>query len=67
LLESYSDRCLRRCWKAQRFSWWMTTMLHRTPGNEFDYRRQLAELDYLTGSRAAMMSLAENYTGLPME
>jgi p-hydroxybenzoate 3-monooxygenase len=68
LLDGYSDRCLRRVWKAQRFSWWMTTMLHRTPGgSEFDYRRQLAELDYLTGSRAAMTSLAENYTGLPME
>jgi p-hydroxybenzoate 3-monooxygenase len=67
LLDTYSDRCLRRVWKAQRFSWWMTTMLHRAPGSEFDYRRQLAELDYLTGSRAAMTSLAENYTGLPME
>jgi len=68
LLDEYSDRCLRRVWKAQRFSWWMTTMLHRTPdGCEFDYRRQLAELDYVTGSRAAMTSLAENYTGLPME
>jgi p-hydroxybenzoate 3-monooxygenase len=68
LLDGYSDRCLRRVWKAQRFSWWMTTMLHRTPGgSEFDYRRQIAELDYLTGSRAAMTSLAENYTGLPME
>jgi p-hydroxybenzoate 3-monooxygenase len=68
LLDGYSDRCLRRVWKAQRFSWWMTTMLHRTPaGSAFDYRRQLAELDYVTTSRAAMMSLAENYTGLPME
>jgi p-hydroxybenzoate 3-monooxygenase len=67
LLDEYSDRCLRRVWKAQRFSWWMTTMLHRAPGSEFDYRRQLAELDYLTGSRAAMTSLAENYTGLPIE
>ena len=68
LLDGYSDRCLRRVWKAQRFSWWMTTMLHRAPGGStFDYRRQLAELDYVTGSRAAMMSLAENYTGLPME
>jgi len=67
LLDEYSARCLRRVWKAQRFSWWMTTMLHRAPGSEFDYRRQLAELDYLTGSRAAMTSLAENYTGLPME
>jgi p-hydroxybenzoate 3-monooxygenase len=68
LLDGYSDRCLRRVWKAQRFSWWMTTMLHRAPaGDEFDYRRQLAELDYLTSSRAAMTSLAENYTGLPLE
>jgi p-hydroxybenzoate 3-monooxygenase len=68
LLDSYSDRCLRRVWKAQRFSWWMTTMLHRAPsGDPFDYRRQLAELDYVTGSRAAMTSLAENYTGLPLE
>ena len=68
LINSYSDVCLRRVWKAQRFSWWMTTMLHRVPGGEpFDYRRQLAELDYLTGSRAAMTSFAENYTGLPLE
>ncbi len=72
LLDEYSDRCLRRVWKAQRFSWWMTTTLHRAPagsvtGGDFDYRRQLAELDYVTGSRAAMTSLAENYTGLPME
>ena len=68
LLDQYSDKCLRRVWKAQRFSWWMTSMLHLSPeGNEFDHRRQLAELDYLTGSRAAMTSLAENYTGLPMD
>ena len=62
LLDEYSDRCLRRVWRAQRFSWWMTSMLHRAPGgNDFDYRRQIAELDYLTSSRAAMTSLAENY------
>jgi p-hydroxybenzoate 3-monooxygenase len=68
LLDAYSDTCLRRVWKAQRFSWWMTSMLHRAPdANAFDRRRQLAELDYLTGSRAAMTSLAENYTGLPMD
>jgi p-hydroxybenzoate 3-monooxygenase len=67
LLDRYSDICLRRVWKAQRFSWWMTSTLHRFPGaTEFDYRRQLADLDYLTGSRAAMTSLAENYVGLPM-
>jgi p-hydroxybenzoate 3-monooxygenase len=68
LLRSYSEICLRRVWKAQRFSWWMTSALHRFPGGtEFDYRRQLADLDYLTSSRAALTSLAENYVGLPME
>jgi p-hydroxybenzoate 3-monooxygenase len=68
LLEQYSQRCLRRVWKAQRFSWWMTTMLHRfDTDNAFDQRRQVAELDYLTGSRAAMTSLAENYVGLPWD
>ena len=66
-LEAYSDTCLRRVWRAQRFSWWMTSMLHLF-GNEnaFDRRRQLAELDYLTSSRAAMTSLAENYAGFPI-
>jgi p-hydroxybenzoate 3-monooxygenase len=68
LLDEYSDRCLRRVWRAQRFSWWMTSMLHRSPGgNEFEYRRQIAELEYVTSSRAAMTSLAENYTGFPLE
>jgi p-hydroxybenzoate 3-monooxygenase len=68
ILNDYSRICLRRVWKAQRFSWWMTTMLHRSEdASEFDYRRQLAELDYVTGSRAAMTSLAENYVGLPMD
>jgi len=68
LLDAYSSTCLRRLWKAQRFSWWMTAMLHRWESqNEFDHRRQLAELDYLTSSRAAMTSLAENYVGLPLE
>jgi len=67
-LDTYSDICLRRVWKAQRFSWWMTTTLHRAPDeNAFDHQRQLADLDYLTGSRAAMTSLAEQYVGLPME
>ncbi|HEY7333523.1 MAG TPA: 4-hydroxybenzoate 3-monooxygenase [Bryobacteraceae bacterium] len=65
LLDRYSAICLRHAWKVQRFSWWMTSMLHLFPGdNAFDRRRQLAELDYLTGSRAAMQSLAENYVGL---
>jgi p-hydroxybenzoate 3-monooxygenase len=68
LLDAYSDHCLRRVWSVQRFSWWMTSMLHRAPdGSDFDYRRQLAELDYVTTSRAAMTSLAENYTGLPLD
>jgi len=68
LLEQYSQICLRRVWKAQRFSWFMTSALHRfETENSFDHRRQIAELDYLTGSRAAMTSLAENYVGLPWE
>jgi p-hydroxybenzoate 3-monooxygenase len=67
LLDAYSATCLRRVWKAQRFSWWMTSMLHlSSDDNAFDRRRQLAELDYLTGSRAAMTSLAENYVGFPI-
>ena len=67
-LENYSATCLRRVWYAQRFSWWMTQTLHRFPGeNEFDYKRQLADLDYITGSQAAMTSLAENYVGLPLD
>ena len=68
LLDEYSSRCLRRTWKVQRFSWWMTSMLHRFANdNAFDQRRQLAELDYVTGSRAASQSLAENYVGLPLD
>jgi p-hydroxybenzoate 3-monooxygenase len=68
LLDRYSKTCLRRVWKVQRFSWWMTSMLHRFDGeNEFDRRRQLAELDYVTSSRAAATTLAENYVGLPVE
>jgi len=68
LLARYSDICLRRVWKVQRFSWWMTSLLHRFPdGSPFDQRRQLAELDYVTSSRAAAQTLAENYVGLPME
>jgi p-hydroxybenzoate 3-monooxygenase len=68
LLERYSEVCLRRVWRAQHFSRWMTHMLHRFDGGTgFDYRRQLAELDQVTTSRAAAMSLAENYTGLPFD
>jgi p-hydroxybenzoate 3-monooxygenase len=68
LLDRYSDICLRRVWKGQRFSWWMTSMLHRFDDHtDFDRQVQLAELDYLTGSPAAMTALAENYVGLPFE
>ncbi|THE10428.1 4-hydroxybenzoate 3-monooxygenase [Bacillus timonensis] len=67
-LEHYSDICLRRVWKAQRFSNWMTTMLHRDfEHSSFEHGIQLAELEYVTSSRAAMTSLAENYVGLPLE
>jgi p-hydroxybenzoate 3-monooxygenase len=68
LLERYSATCLRRVWRAQRFSWWMTQLFHLDPGhNAFDRKRQLAELDYVTSSEAAKRSLAENYAGLPVE
>ena len=68
-LDSYSATALRRVWKGQRFSYWMTSMLHRFDGEyaEFDMKRQLAELDYVTSSRAAAVSLAENYAGLPID
>ena len=67
-LDDYSGRGLRRTWRAQRFSWWMTTMMHRPPEETaFDRKRQLAELEYLVGSRAAMTSLAENYVGTPFD
>ncbi len=66
LIDSYSDDCLRRVWKAERFSWWMTTMLHKFPDqSSFDRGIQLAELDYLFDSEAARAALAENYVGLP--
>jgi p-hydroxybenzoate 3-monooxygenase len=66
-LEQYSPRCLRRVWRAERFSWWMTRQLHRFPGDAFDARMQQTELEYLFESRAARTSLAENYVGLPFE
>jgi p-hydroxybenzoate 3-monooxygenase len=67
LLERYSEICLRRVWLVQRFSLWMTSVLHRVHGDDrFEKRRQLAELEYLTSSRAAAQSFAENYVGLPM-
>jgi len=66
LLERYTEQCLRRVWRVQQFSTWMTTLLHRAPGDPsgFDARLQLAQLAYLTSSRAAATSLAENYVGL---
>jgi len=67
-LAGYSETCLRRVWKVQRFSWWMTSMLHRFEDeNAFDQRRQLAELEYVVSSHAASQSLAENYVGLPLD
>lgn len=67
-LESYSATCLRRIWKAQRFSWWMTSLLHRFENEPaFDRKRQLAELEYVVTSKAAATSLAENYVGLPLD
>jgi p-hydroxybenzoate 3-monooxygenase len=67
-LDAYSDRGLRRAWRAQRFSWWMTSSLHLAPdATAFDRRRQIADLEYLVGSEAAMTGLAENYVGTPFD
>jgi len=64
-LDTYSEACLRRVWRAEHFSWWMTTMLHVLPGGDpFDLQLQRSQLRYVTTSRAAATSLAENYTGL---
>jgi p-hydroxybenzoate 3-monooxygenase len=66
-LENYSATALRRVWKAERFSWWMTTLMHRFEHySPFERRMQAAELDYITTSSAAMTMLAENYVGLPL-
>jgi p-hydroxybenzoate 3-monooxygenase len=68
LLAQYSETCLRRVWRAEHFSWWMTSLLHRFPDHSpFQRRLQISELEYVTGSRAAATALAENYTGLPFE
>jgi p-hydroxybenzoate 3-monooxygenase len=68
LIDGYSDRCLARVWKAQRFSWWMTSLTHRFPeASAFEKRVQAAELAYLASSKAAQTTLAENYVGLPVE
>jgi len=68
LLKKYSEICLRRIWKAERFSWWMTSMLHRFPDTDaFSQRMQQTELDYFVGSEAGRKTIAENYVGLPYE
>jgi p-hydroxybenzoate 3-monooxygenase len=64
-LDRYSSTALARVWKAERFSWWMTTLLHSFPDDPFDAKMRLAELDYLLNSRAASTAFAENYVGLP--
>ena len=67
-IDHYSDRCLRRVWKAERFSWWFTSLMHRFPDSAgFGQKVQEAELDYLVHSEAASRSLAENYVGLPLD
>ena len=67
LFDRYSAACLRRVWKAIRFSWWFTGLMHRFGDDPINYRLQLAELDYLTGSVAGRTTMAENYVGLPFE
>jgi p-hydroxybenzoate 3-monooxygenase len=67
-LERYSRTCLKRVWRAEHFSWWMTSMLHRFPGTDpFRERLQLSQLEYVAHSPAAAKSLAENYVGLPLD
>ncbi|MEP6997480.1 MAG: 4-hydroxybenzoate 3-monooxygenase [Betaproteobacteria bacterium] len=68
LLDAYSTTCLKRVWRAEHFSWWMTSMLHRFPDDDgFQQRLQRSQLNYVVDSRAAAASLAENYVGLPFE
>jgi p-hydroxybenzoate 3-monooxygenase len=64
ILDAYSDKCLRRVWRAEHFSWWMTAMLHLTGDDPFEVRLQLSQLDYVCSSAAAATSFAENYVGL---
>jgi p-hydroxybenzoate 3-monooxygenase len=67
-LDAYSGKALSRVWKAERFSWWLTTLLHRFPdADAFTRKMQTAELDYLRHSRAARTALAENYVGLALD
>ncbi len=67
LLDRYSEICLDRIWKAERFSWWLTTVTHRFGDDPFGHRIQLSELDYMTKSEAGQTMVAENYIGLPFE
>jgi p-hydroxybenzoate 3-monooxygenase len=67
LVPKYSEICLRRIWKAERFSWWMTSVLHKFSDDPFSQRMQLAELEYYTQSSAGRTTIAENYVGLPYE
>ena len=66
-LDAYSDRCLRRVWRVQHFSWWMTQMLHRLTGDPFEAKLQRSQLEYVVRSQAAARTLAENYVGLELE
>jgi len=66
-IDGYSQRCLRRIWRAERFSWWFTNLMHKFPETgEFGQKMQAAELDYLVNSVAASTTMAENYVGLPL-
>jgi len=67
-IDSYSENCLKRVWKAERFSWWMTHLLHRfETETEFEHKIKQAELSYILGSEAGQTTLAENYVGLPLQ
>ncbi len=67
-LDAYSKRCLARIWKAERFSWWLTSLMHRFPGDApIDHRLRDAELDYLFRSESGQRTIAENYVGLPLD
>jgi p-hydroxybenzoate 3-monooxygenase len=67
LLDRYSAVALERVWRAEHFSWWMTSMLHRFDDDPFQYQLQLAQLNYIANSRAAATVLAENYVGMPLK
>jgi p-hydroxybenzoate 3-monooxygenase len=65
-LDGYTERCLRKVWRVEHFSWFMTSMMHQPPGRDpFEEKLQISQLKYVTSSHAASVSLAENYAGLP--